>query len=147
SIQQSAQEMSILRSNRSPSIPSNARTHRAACRPGTITHPRHPRLRIPRNLAPNIGQYTCERRQRRLVTRSQRSETTGGNQIMSSSNIELRNSIDRSPVLQFTRNRGSKLRFAVRACATTAVLVIGLTFAFRALLYAQTPNLTGTYMA
>ena len=66
---------------------------------------------------------------------------------MSSSNIDLRNSIDRSPVLQSTRNRGSKLRFAVRACATTALLVIGLTFAFRALLYAQSLNLTGTYMA
>ena len=50
-------------------------------------------------------------------------------------------------ILQSTRDHGSKLRFGLRACATTALLVSGLIFAFRALLYADTPNLTGTYTA
>jgi hypothetical protein len=66
---------------------------------------------------------------------------------MNSLNSDPRNSIDGSPVLQSTRGYGSKLRFGLRACATTALLVTGLIFAYRALLYAQTPNLTGTYMA
>ncbi len=50
-------------------------------------------------------------------------------------------------ILQSTHDHGSKLRFGLRACATAALLVAALIFAFRALLYAQTPNLTGTYTA
>ena len=62
---------------------------------------------------------------------------------MNNSNIDARNSIHRSAVLQ------SKLRFALRACAMMALLVAALTSAFHALFASGDlpPDLTGTYMA
>ena len=50
-------------------------------------------------------------------------------------------------ILQSTGDRGSRFRFGLRAWTTAALLMTGLIFAFRALLYAQSLNLTGTYMA
>ena len=50
-------------------------------------------------------------------------------------------------ILHSTGDRGSRFRFGLRAGTTAALLMTGLIFAFRALLYAQSLNLTGTYMA
>src|SRR2546430_1262226 len=50
-------------------------------------------------------------------------------------------------ILQSICDRGSRFRFGLRAGTTAALLMTGLIFAFRALLYAQSLNLTGTYMA
>ena len=50
-------------------------------------------------------------------------------------------------ILQPIRDRGSRFRFGLRAGTAAALLMTGLIFAFRALLYAQSLNLTGTYMA
>src|SRR5437660_9923352 len=50
-------------------------------------------------------------------------------------------------ILQSIRDRGSRFLFGLRAGTAAALLMTGLIFAFRALLYAQSLNLTGTYMA
>src|SRR6266436_9156645 len=50
-------------------------------------------------------------------------------------------------ILHSTGDRGSRFRFGLRAGTTAALLMTGLIFAFRALLYAQSLNLTGTYLA
>ena len=62
---------------------------------------------------------------------------------MNSSSIDLGNSIS----LWALRARWSKFRFSLRAGITAALLVIALLLAVRAVLYAQTSDLTGTYLA
>jgi hypothetical protein len=62
---------------------------------------------------------------------------------MNSSSIDLGDLIS----LLALRARWSKFRFSLRAGITAALLVIGLLLAVRAVLYAQTSDLTGTYLA
>ena len=57
--------------------------------------------------------------------------------------IAARNSVSDSPLREYW----SKSPFGLRAGTTAALLVAGLMFALRALLHAEPPNLTGTYMA
>lgn len=61
---------------------------------------------------------------------------------MNSSSIDLGNSIS----FWALRARWSKFRFGLRAGITAPLLVIGLLLAVRAVLYAQTSDLTGTYL-
>ncbi len=61
---------------------------------------------------------------------------------MNSSSIDLGNSIS----FWALRARWSKFRFSLRAGITAPLLVIALLLAVRAVLYAQTSDLTGTYL-
>jgi hypothetical protein len=50
-------------------------------------------------------------------------------------------------ILQSIRDCQLRPRFGLRVCVTAALLITGLVFVSRALVYADTVNLTGTYMA